>query len=149
MFESKKNKAFANDHSLLSPSTRIIGDLYFSGELYLDGTVKGNIYAEEGKNAKLIVTENSYVEGEIHVPNIVINGRVRGSIYSSVHIELATKAVVEGAIHYNLIEMMKGSHLIGQLICGDAGVEGELMLENKPVAKLQSSDGKLESSESK
>jgi cytoskeletal protein CcmA (bactofilin family) len=149
MFESKKNKAFTNDHSLLSPSTRIIGDLYFSGELYLDGTIKGNIYSEEGKNAKLIVTENSYVEGEIHVPNIVINGRVRGSIYSTVHIELAAKAIVEGAIHYKLIEMMKGSHLIGQLICGDAGLEGELMLENKPIPILQSSEVKREPSDVK
>lgn len=138
MIGSKKNKAFVNRHSLLSSTSRIVGDLYFSGDFYLEGTIKGNIYAEEGKTSKLVVTENSVVEGDIHVPNIVINGRVRGSIYSSVHIELAAKAIVEGAIYYQLIEMVKGSHLVGQLVCSGAGLEGELLLGADPVTKLES-----------
>lgn len=116
----KKKKAFANSHSLLCPTARIQGDLYFSGDFYLEGSVKGNIYAEEGKAAKLIVAETGYVEGEIHVTNAIINGHVKGTIYSSKHIELASKAVVEGTIHYQLIEMVKGSQLIGSLVFAGA-----------------------------
>lgn len=116
----KKKKAFANHHSLVCPTARLEGNLYFSGDFYLEGTVKGNIYAEEGKAAKLIVAETGYVEGEIHVTNAIINGRVKGTIYSSKHIELAAKAVVEGSIHYQLIEMVKGSQLIGNLVFAGA-----------------------------
>jgi cytoskeletal protein CcmA (bactofilin family) len=116
MLVSKKKKAFTNHHSLLCAGTKLVGDLYFSGDLYLEGTVTGNIYAVEGKAAKLVVAETALVEGEVHVPNAIINGHVKGSIYSSKHIELAAKAVVEGTIHYQLIEMVKGSRLIGQMI---------------------------------
>ena len=122
MLSSKKKKAFHNQHSLLSTATRVEGDLYFSGDFYLEGSLKGNIYAEEGKPAKLIVAETAVVEGDIHVPNIVINGQVRGTVFSSKHLELAAKAVVEGAIHYQLIEMVTGSQLIGNMTFSGAGM---------------------------
>ncbi len=136
MFNSKTKQMFANHQSLLSPATRIVGDLYFSGDLYLEGSLKGNIYAEEGKSAKLIVAESSVVEGEIHAPNIVINGKVYGAIYSTKHIELAAKAMVEGAIHYHLIEMVKGSHLVGQLVCTGFGVDSDASADVKEEAKV-------------
>lgn len=122
MLGSKKKKAFVNHHSLLAPSSRITGDIHFSGDFYVEGNIKGNIYAEEGKPAKLIVNNSGFVEGDIHAPNIVINGKVRGSVHSSKHIELSAKAVVEGAIHYQLIEMVKGSQLIGQLVSLGGGL---------------------------
>ena len=115
MLISKKKKAFANSHSLLCSSAKVVGDIHFSGDFYLEGTLKGNIYTEEGKPAKLIVTETGLVEGEIHASNALINGRVRGTIYSTKHLELAAKAVVEGSIHYQTIEMVKGAQLIGQM----------------------------------
>jgi cytoskeletal protein CcmA (bactofilin family) len=123
MFNSKKKQLFANHQSLMSSAARLEGDLYFSGDFYLEGSLKGNIYAEEGKAAKLIVAEGAFVEGEIHVPNVLINGRVRGTVYSSKHIELAAKSMVEGTVHYCLIEMVKGSHLVGQLLCKGLGEE--------------------------
>lgn len=115
MLISKKKKVFASHHSLLCAATKVVGNIYFSGDFYLEGTLKGNIYAEEGKPAKLIVTETGVVEGEIHASNSIINGHVRGTIYSSKHLELAAKAVVEGSIHYQSIEMVKGAQLIGQM----------------------------------
>lgn len=115
MLISKKKKAFANNHSLLCAAAKVVGDIHFSGDFYLEGTLKGNIYTEEGKPAKLIVTETGLVEGEIHASNALINGRVRGTIYSTKHLELAAKAVVEGSIYYQTIEMVKGAQLIGQM----------------------------------
>jgi len=115
MLISKKKKAFASHHSLLCAATKVSGDIHFSGDFYLEGTLKGNIYTEEGKPAKLILTETGVVEGEIHASNAIINGHVRGNIYSSKHLELAAKAVVEGSIYYQSIEMVKGAQLIGQM----------------------------------
>lgn len=115
MLLSKKKKAFTNHHSLLCSATKVEGNIYFSGDFYLEGSVKGNIYAEEGKPSKLIVAETGVVEGEIHAFNVIINGHVRGAIYSGKHLELAAKAVVEGEIHYQSIEMVKGAQLKGQM----------------------------------
>jgi len=134
MLGSKKKKAFVNHHSLLSPSTRVVGDLHFSGDFYLEGAIKGNIYAEDGKPAKLIITHSGFVEGDIRAPNIIVNGKVSGTIYSSKHIELSAKAIVEGSIHYQLIEMVKGSQLRGQLICTDTGPAKPAVTDTKPQA---------------
>ena len=123
MLISKKKKAFASHHSLLCAATKVVGNIYFSGDFYLEGTLKGNIYTEEGKPAKLIVTETGVVEGEIHASNAIINGHVRGVIYSNKHLELAAKAVVEGAIYYQSIEMVKGAQLVGQMHSMDATIK--------------------------
>lgn len=136
MLVSKKKKAFTNHHSLLCAGTKMVGDLHFSGDLYLEGVITGNIYAVEGKPAKLVVAETALVEGEIHVPSAIINGHVKGAIYSSKHIELAAKAVVEGTIHYQLIEMVKGSQLIGQMISNQSPVTAQTPTHEEPTAVI-------------
>ena len=140
MLMSKKKKAFANHHSLLCAATRVVGNIYFSGDFYLEGTLQGNIYSEEGKPAKLIITETGMVEGEIHVTNIIVNGHVRGAIYSGKHIELAAKAVVDGSIHYHSIEMVKGSQLIGQMysLGNDSTVQKDQQLGNTNASAVNS-----------
>jgi len=116
MWGAKKPMAFSNNHTLISRSARINGDLYFDGELQIEGKICGNVIAEGEADAKVVVAENGVVEGNIQSPAAVINGNVKGDIYSSKHIELAAKAVIEGNIHYQSIEMVKGSQVNGGLI---------------------------------
>jgi cytoskeletal protein CcmA (bactofilin family) len=116
MWSKKKTMAFSNNHTLISRSSRIVGDLHFSGDLQIEGKVCGNVIVESGEDAKVVVAESGVVEGEIRVPIAVINGHVVGDIHSSKHIELAAKAVVVGSVHYQLIEMVKGSQVNGNLI---------------------------------
>lgn len=144
MFGSKKTSNFSNSHTLISRTAKIVGDLYFSGDLQLEGRVCGNIMVEAGQDARIVVAESGVVEGEIHVPVAVINGHVNGDIHSSKHIELAAKAVVVGSVHYQSIEMVKGSQVNGNLIYTgtNAAVEKDvttLSLNSKPaIASLSS-----------
>jgi cytoskeletal protein CcmA (bactofilin family) len=103
-------------HTLVSRSTEIVGDIHFSGELIVEGKVKGNIYAEDDSEAMIRIAEKGSVEGEVCVPSIVINGLVQGDVRSASHIELASKAVVVGNVYYNLIEMVMGSEVNGNLM---------------------------------
>lgn len=116
MWGGKKTMAFSNNHTLISRAAKIVGDLHFSGDLQIEGKICGNVIAEGDKDAKLVVAESGLVEGDIRAPVAVINGKVVGDIHSSKHIELAAKAIVEGSIHYQLIEMVKGSQVNGNLI---------------------------------
>jgi cytoskeletal protein CcmA (bactofilin family) len=116
MWGAKKTMAFSNNHTLISRAAKIVGDLHFSGDLQIEGKICGNVFAEGDKDAKLVVAESGLVEGDIRAPVAVINGKVVGDIHSSKHIELAAKAIVEGSIHYQLIEMVKGSQVNGNLI---------------------------------
>lgn len=111
-----KSSARSDAHTLVSRSTEIVGDIHFSGELIIEGKVKGNIYAEDDSSALIRVAEKGSVEGEICVPSAVINGLVQGDVRSANHIELAAKAVVVGNVYYNLIEMVMGSEVNGNLM---------------------------------
>lgn len=106
----------AGSTTLISKSTEVIGDISFSGNLMIEGKVKGNIYAVEGTDAHARILDSGVVEGEICVPTVVINGTVNGDVHSSKHIELAAKAVVNGNVHYELIEMIKGAQVNGNLV---------------------------------
>lgn len=116
MWGKKNAMAFSNNHTLISRGTKVVGDLHFTGDLQIEGHVCGNIMAESGNDAKLVVADKGMVEGEIRVPMVIINGNVTGNVYSSKHVELAAKAVVEGNVHYQLIEMVKGAQVNGSLV---------------------------------
>lgn len=145
MFNSSSDKSKANlgpANTLISHSTEIVGDVHFSGELIIEGKVKGNIYAEDDSDALIRVAEKGSVEGEICVPAIIINGFVQGDVRSAKHIELAAKAVVVGNVYYNLIEMVLGSEVNGNLMHIKAsGPDGKRILPKKLTFK----DGTLQS----
>ena len=103
-------------HTLVSRSTEIVGDIHFSGELIIEGRVKGNIYAEDDSDALIRIAEKGAVEGEVCVPSAIVNGLVQGELRSTKHLELAAKAVVVGNVYYNLIEMVMGSEVNGNLM---------------------------------
>ncbi len=103
-------------HTLVSRATEIVGDIHFSGELIIEGRVKGNIYAEDDSEALIRIAEKGAVEGEVCVPSAIVNGLVQGDLRSTNHLELAAKAVVVGSVYYNLIEMVMGSEVNGNLM---------------------------------
>ncbi len=106
----------AGSTTLISKATEIVGDIHFTGNLEVEGRVRGSIFAEDGSDARIRVMEKGFVEGEIRSPTVVVNGNVTGDIHSSKHIELAAKAVVQGNVHYSLIEMVKGAQVNGNLM---------------------------------
>ena len=116
MLGSKKS-AFnvSGSTTLISPDTVIIGELHFSGNLDIDGLVQGNIVAQPGADALVRVVGKGRVEGEIRAPSVIINGAVQGDVYSSKHLELASRARVQGNVFYTLVEMAAGSEVNGSL----------------------------------
>ncbi len=115
MWGNKKG-ASKRINSLVGHNTIITGDLDFSGGLLIDGKVIGKITAVDDDNAAITISENGYVQGEIQVPNVVINGTVEGNVYASNNVELAKKARVFGNVYYNLFEMEMGAEVNGNLI---------------------------------
>ena len=102
--------------TLIAANTAITGDVKFENQLYINGHVAGNVLAEPGSDATVVVSEEGSVAGEIRVPNVVINGKVEGNVYAANRVELATKAAVQGNVYYNLIEMQLGAMVDGQLV---------------------------------
>ena len=102
--------------TLISKDSEIEGNIKFSGDLEVQGLVRGNVIANPDSKATVRVVEGGRVEGEVHAPIVIVNGRIIGDVHCSEHVELAAKAEVEGNVHYNLIEMVKGSQVNGSLM---------------------------------
>ena len=119
MFKKSKHKAKAvRIDTLIGQHTHIQGNLSFIGGLRIDGSVQGNISAgDEGhEQAVLTLSDQGSIEGEVRVPNFIVDGVVKGNIYVTGHIELAAKAKIEGNVYYHMLEMATGSQVNGQLI---------------------------------
>ncbi|WP_028008377.1 bactofilin family protein [Solimonas flava] len=102
--------------TLIGRQTEILGDIRFSGGLHIDGKVKGKVLSGGDKASALSVSESGAIEGDVRVPNIMLNGSVSGDVYASEKITLAAKARVTGNVYYKIIEMEGGAQVNGQLV---------------------------------
>lgn len=101
--------------TLVGQNTKIVGDLHFEGGLHVDGRIEGNVFARDA-GSRLSISERGQVEGEVRVPEVMLNGAVKGDVYASERIELGVKARVEGNVYYNLIRMEAGATVNGKLV---------------------------------
>lgn len=131
MFGRKKGFNAARIDTLIGQGTEINGDLVFTGGLHVDGQIKGNVFAEEGSTAILILSEFGKIEGEVRVPLMVLNGEIIGDVYGSTRVELAPKSRIKGSVFYNLIEMAIGAEVNGGLIHEPQGSQMPKRLEDK------------------
>lgn len=116
MLGKGKNKKTTRMDTLVGPQSEISGDIKFTGGLHIEGTIKGNVIAENDGISLIQLTENGTIEGEVKAPFIVLNGVVIGDVYGGEHVELASKARVTGNVYYNLMEMAVGAEVNGKLV---------------------------------
>ena len=117
MFYGKQKglKQVSGSTTLISRETEIVGDIKFSGTLDIEGTVRGNIVSESGKDAVVRILDKGLVDGDIRVPSVMINGSIIGDVFSSKHLELASNAQVQGNLQYVQVEMAIGAEINGSL----------------------------------
>ena len=113
---SKGKRGAEKGVTLIAANTEVTGNVHFVNQLYISGHVNGNITADAGTDATVVVSDEGSVAGEIQVPNVVVNGRVEGNVYATNRMELARNAEVKGNVYYRLIEMQLGAMVDGQLV---------------------------------
>jgi len=102
--------------TVIGQQTEITGDIAFAGGLHVDGTIRGNVIAEVDQISALTLSEAGRIEGDVRVPNVILNGSVSGDVYASQRVELAPNAKVNGTVYYQLLEMAMGAEVNGQLV---------------------------------
>ena len=148
MFGKKKAFHSARIDTLIGQGTEIKGNLVFTGGLHVDGNIIGNVVAEEGSSAILILSEFGRIEGEVKVPNMVLNGEIVGDVYGSTRVELAPKSRIKGSVYYNLIEMAIGAEVNGGLIHRSPDSQPQRALEDKSAdSKDKESTGATDADE--
>lgn len=122
MFKQKRRREQAIS-TLIGVETRVQGDIEFTGGCLIDGYVKGNVRAAED-DATLSISDRGCVEGMVVVPNILLNGTVKGDVSAAGRVELGAKARVVGNVRYGLIEMAIGAEVNGKLIHASEAAAG-------------------------
>jgi len=134
-----KPKSGAAD-TLITLDTKITGDIEFSGVVFVDGHIKGNITAKDVGHSLLTIGSQGHIEGEVRVPQVVIYGYVKGDVHTTEHLNLQKESRVEGNVYYNLLEMAMGASVNGQLVKKDTSrklLNHNPGVENKNVDDLE------------
>ena len=102
--------------SLIGATTRIEGNVIFSGGLRVDGMVRGNVAAVAEQPGTLVVSEEARIDGEVQAAHIVVNGTINGPIHATETLELQPNSRVKGDVHYKSIEIQQGAVVEGRLV---------------------------------
>ena len=135
MWNKDKKGARHSYDTLISSQTQLKGDIHFSGGLHIDGRIYGSVVADPDSKAVVRISDHGLIEGEVRAPHVIINGRVDGDVFSSEHVELAANAVVNGTVHYKLIEMVMGAQVNGILVHEADALSANTVLDGKTEAQ--------------
>lgn len=102
--------------TFIGPDTLIKGDVEFSSALVIEGRVIGNVRATDDHSGELQVRAGAVVEGNVEVPNILIDGTVTGDVHANEYCGLQSGARVQGTVYYAGLEMAIGAEVNGNLI---------------------------------
>ena len=130
----KNNKKGSS--TLIEVGTLIRGEIIFHNELFIMGEVEGDLNSDSDL-AKLIVSKTGKVQGEIRVPNVVINGTIVGNVRASENLEISGTAKIFGDLHYSTIEVKGGSLITGRLVAEPIMLDSE----EKEIASEEAKDG--------
>ncbi|MBX9810118.1 MAG: polymer-forming cytoskeletal protein [Burkholderiales bacterium] len=133
MFGNKGSKPQNRIDCLIGAGTMIEGNITFSGGLRIDGHVRGNVMAVDGKPGTLVLSEQAQIEGEIRVSHVVINGTVVGPVHAAEYVELQAKANVTGDVYYKTLEMQLGAVIQGRLVYQN-DAKSDKIVQLKPAA---------------
>jgi len=101
--------------TLIGKAAHIHGDVEFVGGMHLDGSIVGNVRSDRAPSSTLSVSEGGSIEGMVDVPNVRLDGTVKGDIHAPGRVVLGATARVEGNLYYGVIEMTLGAQIMGKL----------------------------------
>jgi cytoskeletal protein CcmA (bactofilin family) len=128
---NKASKPQNRIDSLIGATTRIEGNVIFSGGLRVDGMVRGNVAALPDQPGTLVVSSDARIDGEVQAAHIVVNGTINGPVHATETLELQAGSRVKGDVYYRSIEMHQGAIVEGRLVHQDGGVSGIKPVELK------------------
>jgi cytoskeletal protein CcmA (bactofilin family) len=134
----KKKSSTTKVQTLIGQNSTFTGNLVFDGGLHVDGKIIGNVSADQNSGAVAVVSENGCIEGDVQVPNLLLNGKVIGDVYVSERVELLKHAQVTGNVYYNLLEMAMGAAINGNLVHRKPD-EHQMLLEQSKESKNSTS----------
>ncbi|MFQ5678469.1 MAG: polymer-forming cytoskeletal protein [Gemmatimonadota bacterium] len=116
--------------SVIGPGMEIVGDVKSDGTIRVEGHVEGSVKAAKS----VVIGRDGVVDGDIETQDVVVAGRVAGTISADSRVELQESCRVEGDIRSRRIKLDEGGRVEGRLHMGS---EAFPAAAKKPVAVVE------------
>ena len=110
-----KNAANETAMSVIAQGMRIVGDIECSGVLKIEGIVEGTIRGPR----QLLLGRQGEVKGDVHAREVILGGRVQGTVIADERIEIQGTALVTGDVHTKSIVVLEGGRINGAVRMDD------------------------------
>ena len=119
MFGSNAEKKVKFDEnstssSIIGKGTSVEGNVETSGNISVEGEVKGNVTSK----SKVVLGPSSYIEGKVWAINAIIAGEIQGSVEVGELLTLKPTAVIHGDIITNKLVVESGATFNGSCRMG-------------------------------
>lgn len=135
-YKNESPREMSDVVSVIGPGMEIIGDIKCDGTVRVEGRVEGSIKASKS----VVVGKEGTVSGDIDTQDVVVAGRVNGTVLGASRVELQDTCHVEGDIKSRRVKLDEGGRVEGRLHMGtEAYPKGKTAAaaERKPVPEPQ------------
>lgn len=91
----KKQTKNLQVHSIVGIDSTVEGTYRTKGSARIDGTIVGNVYAEE----TIFIGEKGRITGNIYAVIITVSGKVDGDLYATEKVEIESTGNIKGDIY--------------------------------------------------
>src|SRR5688572_31710629 len=102
--------------SVIAPGMKIVGDVETSGILKIEGTVQGSIRGAR----QVMLGRSGLIQGDVHAEEVILGGRVVGTITAMERVEIQANSVIECDVHKRSIVEFGVAKTINN-VCIDVG----------------------------
>ncbi len=94
--------------SIIGEDLKIVGNMSSKGDVQVDGEIEGDIHC-----ASLLLGDKSKVQGSVVAEDVVLRGKVLGSV-RSLRVTLQAQSHVEGDIFHQSLAIEQGAYFEGK-----------------------------------
>ena len=112
----KINEAESPSINIIRKGTEISGDVTCSGDIRIDGVLKGTLISE----GKLVVGPTGIIDGEVTCKNADVSGKINAALVVKELLQLRASANITGDINTNKLSIEPGANFTGSCNMGSA-----------------------------
>lgn len=114
--------------SVIGPGMEIVGDVRSDGTIRVEGHVEGSVKAAKS----VVIGRDGVVDGDVETQDVVVAGKVAGTITAESRVELQESCRVEGDIRSRRIKLDEGGRVEGRLHMGSEALAGKTATREPP-----------------
>lgn len=124
----KMNEVESPSINIIRKGTEISGDVTCSGDIRIDGVLKGTLVSE----GKLVVGPTGVIDGEVTCKNADVSGTINAALIVKELLQLKASANITGDINTNKLSIEPGANFTGTCNMGSV-VKGIKHEERKEI----------------